>query len=405
MNYSLLKPLTRWCEIDLDLLSHNINEAKKLISPDTKIMAVVKDNAYGHGDVVIAHEMENLGIDFFAVSHIDEAIRLRENNINSNILILSYTSPAYFELLAKYNLTQSLISLEYADKINSFCKDNNCKISAHVKIDTGMHRLGLCYDKTESTFNHIIQVYNLPYINITGTYTHYAVADSLKPDDITYTKNQYELFETLIKSLKEKGINPGILHTQNTPATLSYTNFKSDYVRVGTLLIGLPYGDIALSPQAENFKSIFSLKSKVSLVKSLPPDSKIGYGLNYTTSQDEKIAVVAIGYGDGYPRYLSNRHVHAIVNGNLAEVIGNIYMDQLSINVTSIPNVKEGDIVTLIGSDGKHNISLNYIAYMMNTLSNEIVDHINWRVPRVYKKSDSLYVANICSQGNIQFLD
>ena len=148
MNTNILKPLTRWCEIDLNLLSHNIDETKKLILPNTKIMAVIKDNAYGHGDIVIANEMECLGIDFFAVSHIDEAIRLRKNGVKSDILILSYTSPYYFKLLSKYKLTQTLISLEYAKKIDNFCNIENCQINTHVKIDTGMHRLGLCYDGT-----------------------------------------------------------------------------------------------------------------------------------------------------------------------------------------------------------------------------------------------------------------
>lgn len=392
MHNNLLEPLTRWCEINLDLLSHNINEAKKLISPNTKIIAVLKDNAYAHGDIVIANEMENLGIDFFAVSHIDEAIRLRKNGIKSNILILSYTSPYYFELLSKYQLTQTLISLEYAKKVDDFCKINQCKIYTHVKIDTGMHRLGLCYDGTPSTLEPILEMYNMSHLNISGTYTHYAVADSLNPDDIVYTQKQYNLFQKLIDILRKKGINTGILHNQNTPATLHFSNFKCDYIRVGCLLFGMPYGDIAMSPQAKHFKPILSLKSKISIVKTVPKNTKIGYGLNYTTSKTQKIAVVAIGYGDGFPRYLSNRQVHVIVNGHLAEVIGNICMDQLIIDATSIPNVKEGDIVTLIGCDGNYIISVDDIAKMMNTLNNEIVNHINPRVPRVYIRGNDAFI-------------
>ena len=392
MNTNILNPLTRWCEIDLDLLSHNINETKKLILPNTKIMAVIKDNAYGHGDIVIANEMERLGIDFFAVSHIDEAIRLRKNGVKSNILILSYTSPYYFKLLSKYQLTQTLISLEYAKKIDNFCNIENCKINTHVKIDTGMHRLGLCYDGTCDTLEPILEIYNLSHLKITGTYTHFPVADSLTSDNITYTKKQYELFQELIAILREKGIYTGTLHTQNSPATLHFPDFKCDYIRVGSLLLGMPYGDVSMLPQAKNFKSMFSLKARVSIVKTLPPNTKVSYGLNYTTSKFEKIAVVAIGYGDGFPRYLSNRHVSVIVNGHLAEVIGNICMDQLIINVTSIPNIEEGDIVTLIGSSDGYTISLDDIAQMMNTLNNEIVDHINPRVPRVYIRNNDTFI-------------
>ena len=392
MNTNLLEPLTRWCEINLDLLAHNIAETKKIISPNTKIMAVVKDNAYGHGDIVITREMERLGIDFFAVSHIDEAIRLRKNGLKSDILILSYTSPYYFELLSKYKLTQTLISLEYAKKIDNFCNIHNCQINTHMKIDTGMHRLGLCYDGTVTTMEPILEIYNLPHLNITGTYTHFSVADSLSPDDINYTQKQYDIFQDLINILREKGINTGILHTQNTPATIHFPNFKYNYIRVGSLLLGMLYGDIATSPIAKNFKSILSLKSRISTVKMLPPNAKVGYGLNYTTSKFEKIAVVAIGYGDGFPRYLSNRQVHVIVNGHLAEVIGNICMDQLIINVTSLPNVEEGDIVTLIGSSGRYIVSLDDIAQMMNTLNNEISNHINPRVPRVYIRNNDIFI-------------
>lgn len=154
----------------------------------------------------------------------------------------------------------------------------------------------------------------------------------------------------------------------------------------------MPYGDVSMLPQAKNFKPMFSLKARVSIVKILPPNSKVSYGLNYTTSKSEKIAVVAIGYGDGYPRYLSNRQVSVIVNGHLAEVIGNICMDQLIINVTSIPDIEEGDIVTLIGSSDGYTISLDDIAQMMNTLNNEIVDHINPRVPRVYIQGNDTFI-------------
>lgn len=387
----LSKTLTRWCEINLDLLADNIKETKKLISPETKIMAVIKDNAYGHGDVVIASEMVHLGIDFFAVSHIDEAIRLRNNGIESDILITTYTSPDSFELLTKYHLTQALISLEYAKKLNSFCKDNHCYCNVHVKIDTGMHRFGLCYDGTSSTMKPILELYHLTNIKITGTYTHFAVADSLQLEDINYTKEQNALFQNLIGCLKDHNLSPGILHTQNTPATIQYPDFKYDYIRVGTLLLGLPYGDVTLLPRAANFQPILSLKAKVSMVKTLPPGSQISYGLNYTTTSTEQIALVTIGYGDGYPRYLSNRNVQVIINGQFANVIGNICMDQLIVNVTSIPHVTEGDIVTLIGSSNGLSVSLDYISKMMNTLSNEIVDHINPRVPRVYHKGDDRF--------------
>lgn len=274
MNTHLFKSLTRWCEIDLDLLSHNIAETQKLILPNTKIMAVIKDNAYGHGDIVIANEMETLGVDFFAVSHIDEAIRLRKNGIKSDILILSYTAPYYFKLLSRYQVTQTLLSLEYAKKLDNFCKIQQCQINSHVKIDTGMHRLGLCYDGTVNTLEPILEMYHMHNLNITGTYTHYPVADSLSPDDIAYTQKQYKLFQKLIGILKKKGIHTGILHTQNTPAALHFSNFKCDYIRVGSLLLGMLYGDIAISPQAKNFKSILSLKAKVSIVKTLPPHTK-----------------------------------------------------------------------------------------------------------------------------------
>ncbi len=392
MDSNLLSPLTRWCEINLNLLSQNVTQLKKLIPSKTNIIAVLKDNAYGHSDIIIAKELVSLGINFFAVSHVDEGIRLRENGINSDILILSYTAPKNFQLLFQYNFTQTLISLEYATKLNYFCKSNGYKIKTHVKIDTGMHRLGLFYDGKKKDISDILEIYNLCHLDITGTFTHFAVADSLNPKDISYTKNQYKLFNELISALKEKGINPGVLHTQNSSAVLNYPNFKYDYVRVGSLLFGIPYGDISTSPESKNFKSLFSLKAKVSVIKNLPPDSKVSYGLNFTTPNPEKIAIVSIGYGDGYPRSLSNKHAQVIVNNHLAEVIGNICMDQLIINATSIPNIKEGDTVTLIGSSNNYDISIDSIASMANTLNNEVLDHINARVPRVYIKNNKTFI-------------
>ncbi len=375
----------KWCEIDLSKLRSNINAIKNVLPANTKILAVLKDNAYSHGDVVIGQEMLKCGIDYLAVSTIDEAIRLRIHHIECPILILSYTVPSRFHELVHYHLTQTIFSYEYADQLSNYLRACNQQLEVHLMIDTGMHREGILYDESEQELEHIIELYHSDYFRVSGIYTHYAVADSRNIDDMEYTRKQHTLFQSLLKELKKQGISTGFTHTQNTPATLHYPEFQYDYVRIGTLLIGLPYGEVSRLPIANIVSPIFSLKAKVFQVKSLPKNKSISYGNNYTTDSTSIIALVSLGYGDGYPRSLSKHNAKVLIHKQYASVIGDICMDQLIIDVTDIPGVVEGDIVTLIDADQSHTLTtLDHIASSTNCLKHEIMTQIGSRVQCVY---------------------
>lgn len=394
-----------WVEINLDYIGHNVKAIQNILPPKTKIMAVIKDNAYGHGSAAIAHELCGLGIHMYAVSNINEAIHLREHSIGYPILILGYTPPAQFYLLHKYNLIQTLVSYAYTQKLDNFCRRHHCIIECHVKVDTGMGRVGFIYDGSKESFCSIAAAYTFKNINITGTFTHFASSDSLQAEDIAYTLNQNSLFRQLIYKLKNIGINPGKLHTQSSSAILNYSMFEYDYVRPGMLLLGIPSGEIVKDGRFTGLKPVLQLKTKVTLVKEIAKGCSVSYGRNYKATKPSIIASLSIGYGDGYPRILSNKHMKVLVRGQFAEIAGNICMDQMMIDVTHIPDVKEGDTVTLIGSDGDFFISINEIAEKAHTINNEIAVNINSRVERIYYKNNipfNNYINNCTKQESLK---
>lgn len=380
--------LLKWSEIDFTKLKKNYFAIQSILPEHTKILAVLKDDAYSHGDAAIAHELVQHGIDYLAVSTIDEGIRLRKNQINCPILILSYTVPARFDELIQYNLTQTIFSSSYGICLENYLSDTNQTLEAHLMIDTGMHREGILYDESEQSLKTIVDFYHAEHIHVTGIYTHFSVADSRNIDDIQYTHRQHDLFQTLLMELRQQGCPIGITHAQNTPGVLQYPEFHYDYVRIGTLLLGLPYGDISKLPIASIVSPIYSLKAKIFQVKKLPNDKSISYGKNYTTKTPCRIAILSLGYGDGYPRMLSQQNAVVQVHGQYAPVIGDICMDQLIIDVSNIQNVKEGDIVTLItDKDTQSPLSLDMLATSTNCLKHELMTKIGPRVQRVYLTS------------------
>lgn len=297
--------LLKWSEINLKKLKRNYFAIHSMLPKGTKVLAVLKDDAYSHGDVVIAQELLLYGVDFLAVSTIDEAIRLRLNQITCPILILSYTVPARFDELVHYKLTQTVFSSSYGNSLERYLSTTNQILDVHLMIDTGMHREGILYDESEQSLKTIVNFYHSQNLHVTGLYTHFSVADSRNIDDINYTHTQNNLFQSLLMKLRQQSCSIGITHAQNTPALLQYPEFHYDYVRIGTLLFGLPYGDISKLPIGNIVSPIYSLKAKVFQVKKLPKDKSISYGKNYTTQNPSTIAIISLGYGDGYPRMLS----------------------------------------------------------------------------------------------------
>lgn len=375
-----------WLEIDLTKIEHNVKEIEKLLPSTTKIMAIVKANAYGMGDLECAKKLQELGIDFFGVSSIDEAIRLRDTGIKEPILILGYTPPMHFHYLKEYDFIQTLISKDYADKLNAYAKEEDILIHAHVKVDTGMSRIGIQCKEECYEIEDVIQMYQYDHIQCDGIFSHFSVSDSHDEDDLHFTDKQIELFDRVLLDLKKAGINPGIRHLQNSYGILNYPNLNYDYVRPGLLYLGVTSDDTIEINTKPDFQPIMELKANVSLVKTIKKGTCVSYGRNYRCEEDRKIATVSIGYADGYPRIVSNKGMKALLHGVEVTNIGNVCMDQIMFDVTEVEDVKEGDVITLFGYDQDAFLSIDTLTRKAQTINNDMLCQISARVPRIYKK-------------------
>lgn len=365
-----------WAEIHLNHLEHNGLELKKVLPSDCQLMAVVKADAYGHGSIHVAKHLAKSGVKHFAVAEISEGIALRKQGINGEILIFGYTAPDRFCDLARYRLTQTVFSADYGNMLNEYGR----KLKIHIKIDTGMHRLG----ENDANIEEILAMYRYPKLQVTGTYSHMAAADSHKQDDIEFTYLQLERFNRVVDQLKAEGVKPGTLHMQSSYGILNYPEIHLGLARPGIALYGLLCDENDKVKVQVNLRPALSLKARVSQVKYIQSGTSIGYGRNFIAAQDMKIATVSIGYADGFPRVLAEKGGCVLIRGQKAQITGNICMDQLMVDVTHIDGVQQGDIVTLIGQDGEQRITAGQIARQSGTITNEILSRIGNRVERVY---------------------
>lgn len=356
-----------WAEIDLDAFDGNMKVIKEQC-PEKEIIGVVKANAYGHSDVICGGEMYRLGIRKFAVSNIHEAQRLRDiiKDNHCFLLVFGYVREEHFKDIAKLNVTVTAGSVEFAERINEFARRENVKIQAHIGFDTGMSRVGI---RTREEADKILALSN---IEVTGMYSHFAVSDVLDENNREFTLNQYHK----LLELSENYSLP--IHCQNSGGVCFYPEMKSDYMRPGLI----PYG---LSPNTsvENplkLKQVMTLKSVIDQIKIIPKGKDISYGRTYTTDKEQAVAVVPVGYADGYSRKMSNVGKVA-VNGVLCPIRGRVCMDQMMIDVTEA-NAKIGDEVILYSGEYKET-SLDYIADLLGTISNEVICCVSARVPRV----------------------
>ncbi|NLM09198.1 MAG: serine racemase VanT catalytic subunit, partial [Clostridiaceae bacterium] len=365
-----------WAEIDMTNLRHNIKVLRGVLPAECKIMAVVKANAYGHGAVPVSVCLNRSGIDAFAVATIDEGIHLRKAGVRGEILILGYTSPLRAYELFRYNLSQTIADVEHAKELNSFGKP----IQIHIKINTGMNRLGESYKHV----SEIASVFNCKNLKVNGIFTHLSVPDSLKELNVAFTKQQIHNFYELLNKLRDKGITIPPVHIQSSYGVLNYPGLQCDYVRTG---IGL-YGVLSAPGQSTrismNLKPVLALKSKVALIRTVTAGESVGYSRNYTVQKETRIAVVPIGYADGIPRSLS-ANGYVLIKGYRAPIVGQICMDQLMVNISDIPDVKRGDVVTLIGKDGFEEITAEQVAFNAETITNELLSRLSdFRLKRVY---------------------
>ncbi len=364
-----------WIEINLNNLEHNINEIKKIISSKTEIMAVVKADAYGHGMIEVSKKLNEIGINTFAVATLEEGINLRKNNIRGNILILGFTNFSDLNYVIEYDLIQTIVDYNYSEKIKELQLEG--KLKCHIKINTGMNRIGERYDD----FNKLFKIYENNRLNILGTFSHLCIADSEKIEDIKFSKMQIKRFNECIRILEKKGYNTGALHLQSSYGTINYVGLNYNYVRMGILMYGINSSKDSYILNNLNLKPVLSVKARITSIREIETDDSVSYGRTYIAKEKRRIATLGIGYADGIPRNLSNKNMIVSIKGRYAKIIGRICMDQMIIDITNFKNIKIGDIVTLIGKDKK--ISAEEVSNKANTISNELLCRLGSRLKRV----------------------
>lgn len=363
-----------WVEINLSQLMQNYCTYASLCSQRTRIIAVVKANAYGHGDAMVAKCLQNGGVSFFAVSNIDEAVSLRCAGIKGEILILGYTPIEAIDKLKEYDITQTLVSREYAESFSAKAsKDVKCQFA----INTGMNRIGLnCndIDNCEEVIRHYAKK-----LRINGIFTHLCVADSITASDVMFTQKQIQTFEALATRLDD--LNFEFVHCMNSAGKLTASSKYDDIVRLGIILYGLqPSKDVKLPV---GIQPVLEWKSVISMVETIEQGETIGYGRTYYADRRMRVATIPTGYADGYSRLLSNKG-YVLIYGQKAPIVGRVCMDQMMVDVTDIQNVKCGDEVVLIGKSESEKITADMIASMIGTIGYEVVCNISPRVERIY---------------------
>lgn len=369
-----------WAKISLDSLRHNFQLVKKCAG-EAKIMAVVKADGYGHGDVMVARLFDEAGADAFAVSSFEEAVRLCDALIKKPVLVLGYTDPKRAKQLSKMGVRQTVYSLEYAKELAAHAKKAKTCVKIHIKIDTGMNRLGFgaCVG-FEQAINEIKQVLQLEGLCAEGLFTHFSVADSRDEGDIDFTKTQHQLMLKASDALKNSNGSPAFeyLHCSNSAATVTQPQFAHSIIRPGIILYGeSPSRSVTL----EGLHPAMELNAVISHVKKIPAGQFISYGHRYKSEDTIKVATLAIGYADGYPRSLSNKGTVS-VHGKPCRVLGTICMDQMMVDVTEVDNVNAGDVAIVFGGGAAD--TAQHVSDLANSIVYELLCGIGKRVTRVY---------------------
>ncbi len=376
-----------WAEIDLDALHFNIEEIKKSINRTTQIIAVLKTDGYGHGAAQIARVLEaEEQVWGFAVATAEEAFALKEGGICKPLLILGYTFPYSYERLIRENVRSTVFTLETARELSSAAVKVGKECSVHLKIDTGMTRIGIHPDAKGLSL--IRQIQALPGLKIEGIFTHFATADEA---DRTRAYHQMALFQNYVEQIeRELRIKISMKHCSNSAGIVEMPEAQMDAVRAGIILYGLWPSDAVQADEKIRLKPMLSLKSRVVYVKTVPAGQQISYGGTFTTKRNTIVATICIGYGDGYPRSLSNIG-HVLLKGQRAPILGRVCMDQFMIDVTDLDSpVCVGDQVTLIGTDGTACITMEELGALSGRFNYELACDIGKRIPRIYKLDDTL---------------
>lgn len=366
-----------WIEVDLKNLVHNAKVLKKAMPPKCQLMAVVKAEAYGHRAFEISACLEKAGVKAFAVATIDEGIQLRKYGIRGEILILGYTAVWRAAELRKYNLIQTLIDYEYATALNK----QGVSIKAHLKIDTGMHRLGI----SSNDLTDVEKVFSLKHITVCGIYTHLCCSDSLEASDVAFTCEQIDRFYSLIDALRNRGITVPKLHIQSSYGFFNYPQLQCDYVRTGVALYGVLSSPHDETVRELDLRPVLSLKSEVILIRSVSKGDSVGYGRTFIAGRDSRIAIIPIGYADGVPRDLSCGNGAVRIGQYIVPIIGRICMDQLAVDITDADDIAVGDIATLIEAKADSELAAPVVADHTGSISNELLCRMGARLPVIEK--------------------
>lgn len=361
-----------WAEVDLNNLEYNFFKIKESSKSSTKILVTIKADAYGHGLIPVARRLERCGIDFFGVASIDEGIKLREAGIKTRILVLGLILKKDIAPLFKYGLATTVCDEELPRAIDRAAKSLKKRLPVHIKVDTGMGRIGVHHYDAHKL---VVKISKLRNIDIEGIFTHFAFADLNKE----FTFYQIDLFDRLVKRLEREGIRIPLVHAANSMGLIDYKNSHFNMVRPGLIAYGLyPKKGLPIK-----LKPVLSLKTRIVFIKRVPGGSGISYGHLYITGKSTKIATLPIGYGDGYPRNLSNKS-EVLIKGRRFKIVGRICMDQTMVDVGNC-EVRVGDEVVLIGSQGKEKITAEELALKSGTIPYEIVCGLGSRIPRIHK--------------------
>lgn len=370
-----------WTEINLDNLAFNFKSIKKFVGANLEYMAVIKADGYGHGAVNCAKKLEHEGIDWFGVALPEEGLDLRENGITKPILCLGSFWAGQENLLLENDLTPVIYRLEIAEKFDRAAKDKNKIADVHIKIDTGMGRIGVRFDEVSEFAESLKKFTNL---RVAGIMTHFANADDLSENE--FTNKQIKRFETAVAIFEEKGFRPVYKDLANSPAAVAHQNSRGNMVRIGGILYGL--GDDVLPKEVEKplLKPVLSLHTRIAHLKKVPKGETLGYSRTFETKKDSLIATIPIGYQDGLSRTLSNKG-RVLINGKFARIVGRISMDWTILDVSDILNIKINDEVVVIGKQNNLKITAEELAKLTDTISYEITCGINRRVTRTYVES------------------
>lgn len=378
-----------WAEIDLSAIENNIKWIRRFVRPETKIMGIVKADAYGHGYAKTARILLQNGAEWLGVACVDEAMQLRRSGFSCPILILGYTDPAFASQLVQEDITPACYDYDLASAMSRAAVKQGKRAQIHIKIDTGMGRVGLRYTEDEElnqeTVNIILKMAVLPNLDIDGIFTHFAVADE---KDDAYTEMQFARFQHVCNRLKENGLDINHKHCCNSAAMMRFPKMHMDMVRPGIVLYGVKpsplvdCGSLHLMPAMQ-------FKAKVTNVKEVEAGESVSYGRKFQTTQKTKLVTIPIGYADGYSRVLSQK-AQAIVNGKLCNVVGNICMDQCMIDATAVHTIHIGDEVILFGKSDDIELPVESLADKMGTINYEILCLIGKRIPRIYVKDGKM---------------